>query len=169
MSDDTTPAQPAASGDRPPTPPQGPPPLPPTPPQSPYQQAPTQPAAGGIGGYVTPPAPSATQFRTGFFRALFDFSFRTFITRRLAGIFYIIGIAVIAILFLVYFIGGLVTAVATMRYSAGPGFLLLLGTVVIVPIVTFLGVIVLRFWIEAVVALIAVAENTGRTAENTQR
>src|SRR5262245_54528930 len=43
----------------------------------------------------------------GFFSALFDISFRTFITRRLASVFYIVGLIAIAIGFLVYFVTGL--------------------------------------------------------------
>ena len=36
------------------------------------------------------------------------------------------------------------------------------------PIATFLAIVILRFIIEAVVALIAIAENTERTAEHTR-
>ncbi len=46
---------------------------------------------------------------------------------------------------------------------------LLVATVVLVPLATFLAIIVLRFVIEAVVALIAIAENTERTAQHTKR
>jgi Domain of unknown function (DUF4282) len=115
------------------------------------------------------------QIGRGFFAALFDVSFRTFITRRLAGVFYIVGLIGIAIGFLVYFISGIVRGVSllvapsVLAGHVGAGIALLLATIILVPLVTFFAVIVLRFLIEAVVALIAIAENTERTAQNTQR
>ena len=105
----------------------------------------------------------------GFFRALFDLSFRTFITRRLASVFYLVGLIAIAIGFIVYFVTGLVNAISLMFWNVGGGIALLVATLIIVPIATFLAVVILRFVIEAVVALIAIAENTERTAENTRR
>jgi Domain of unknown function (DUF4282) len=105
----------------------------------------------------------------GFFRALFDLSFRTFITRRLASVFYLVGLVAIAIGFIVYFVTGLVNAISLLFWNPGAGIALLVATLIIVPIVTFLAIVILRFVIEAVVALIAIAENTERTAENTRR
>lgn len=105
----------------------------------------------------------------GFFSALFDISFRTFITRRLASVFYLLGLVAIAIGFLVYFVSGIVRGVNALWFNPGAGIALILATVVLVPIVTFLAVITLRFLIEGVVALIAIAENTERTAEHTRR
>ncbi|MCR2764740.1 DUF4282 domain-containing protein [Microbacterium sp. zg.B48] len=104
----------------------------------------------------------------GFFRALFDLSFRTFITRRLASVFYLVGLVAIAIGFIVYFVTGLVNGISALFFNVGAGISLIVATLIIVPIVTFLAVVVLRFVIEAVVALIAIAENTERTAENTR-
>lgn len=48
-----------------------------------------------------------SQVGKGFFSALFDLSFRTFITRRLASVFYLVGLIAIGIGFLVYFVSGL--------------------------------------------------------------
>ena len=105
----------------------------------------------------------------GFLRALFDISFRTFITRRLAGVFYVVGLVAIAIGFLVYFIGGIVNGIlAIVNQHVGAGISLIVATIVLVPIVTFLTIVALRFVIESVVALIAIAENTERTAANTR-
>src|SRR4051794_37651486 len=104
----------------------------------------------------------------GFFRALFDVSFRTFITRRLASIFYIVGLIAIAIGFIVYFVSGLLNGIRLVMYNPGAGVSLLVATLILVPLATFLAIIVLRFVIEAVVALIAIAENTERTAQNTR-
>lgn len=105
----------------------------------------------------------------GFFAALFDLSFRTFITRRLASVFYFVGLIAIAIGFIVYFVGGIINAISIMWFNLGAGITGLVATIIVVPVITFLAIILLRFIIEAVVALIAIAENTERTAENTRR
>ena len=75
----------------------------------------------------------------------------------------------IAIGFIVYFVSGLVNGIAALWYNVGAGISLIIATLILVPIVTFLAIVVLRFLIEAVVALIAIAENTERTAENTRK
>lgn len=105
---------------------------------------------------------------SGFFRALFDLSFRTFITRRLASVFYLVGLIAIAIGFIVYFVSGLISGINALFFNVGAGVSLIVATLILVPIATFLAVVILRFVIEAVVALIAIAENTERTAENTR-
>ncbi|GAA3630943.1 hypothetical protein GCM10022200_12190 [Microbacterium awajiense] len=111
----------------------------------------------------------AQEVGRGFMRALFDLSFRTFITRRLASVFYLVGLIAIGIGFLVYFIGGILNGVSALWYNPGGGIALIVATVVLVPIATLLLIIALRFVIEGVVALIAIAENTERTAEHTRR
>ena len=105
----------------------------------------------------------------GFFAALFDLSFRTFITRRLASVFYFVGLIAIAIGFIVYFVGGILNGISLLWFNVGAGVTAIIATVVIVPVLTFLAIILLRFVIEAVVALIAIAENTERTAQHTKR
>jgi len=111
----------------------------------------------------------ASDIGRGFVSALFDISFRTFITRRLASAFYVVGLIAIGIGFLVYFVRGIFTAIDLLSFNVGAGVSLLIATLIIVPLVTFLSIVVLRFIIEAVVALIAIAENTQRTADNTER
>lgn len=103
-----------------------------------------------------------------FFSALFDLSFRTFITRRLASVFYLVGLIAIAIGFIVYFVSGLISGINALFFNIGAGISLIVATLILVPIATFLAIVVLRFVIEAVVALIAIAENTERTAEHTR-
>ena len=105
----------------------------------------------------------------GFFTALFDLSFRTFITRRLASVFYLVGLIAIGIGFIVYFVGGIMSAISVMWFNVGAGVTGLIATIIVVPVLTFLAVVLLRFIIEAVVALIAIAENTERTAQHTRR
>jgi hypothetical protein len=76
----------------------------------------------------------------GFFSALFDVSFRTFITRRLASIFYIVGLIAIAIGFLVYFVSGLYNGVRLLQFNVGAGVSLIVATLILVPIFTFLAI-----------------------------
>lgn len=104
----------------------------------------------------------------GFVSALFDLSFRTFITRRLASVFYLVGLVAIAIGFLVYLFSGLISGIGALAFNPGAGISLIVATIILVPIITFLAIITLRFVIEGVVALIAIAENTERTAEHTR-
>jgi hypothetical protein len=111
----------------------------------------------------------ASDVGRGFLSALFDISFRTFITRRLASAFYVVGLIAIGIGFLVWFVRGIVVGIDLISFNPGAGVSLLVSTLILVPIATFLAIVVLRFIIEAVVALIAIAENTQRTADNTRR
>lgn len=105
----------------------------------------------------------------GFFAALFDLSFRTFITRRLASVFYLVGLMAIGIGFIVYLVNGIAGGIAVMPFSVGGGITAIVATLIIVPLLAFVSIIALRFVIEAVVALIAIAENTERTAQHTRR
>ena len=104
----------------------------------------------------------------GFLTALFDISFTTFITRRLASAFYLVGLVAIGIAFIATFFGGIIAGIRALWWNLGGGITLIASTVIIVPILAFLAVVVLRFVIESVVALIAIAENTERTAQNTR-
>lgn len=152
---------------------------PPTPPPLPAQPADQAARAGESANAAYDPAtdPDNTGVPTslageiddvsrGFFRALFDLSFRTFITRRLASVFYLVGLIAIAIGFIVYFVSGLVSGINALFFNPGAGISLIIATLILVPIATFLAIVILRFVIEAVVALIAIAENTERTAEH---
>ncbi|WP_322409489.1 DUF4282 domain-containing protein [Microbacterium invictum] len=149
-----------------------------TPPPLPRQPAAeaaraTEPASPGIAGVDDTGVPAgggdAAEVGRGFFRALFDLSFRTFITRRLAAVFYVVGLMAIGIAFVVYLVTGIVEGVGALWFNPGAGISLIVATVILVPLFAFLAVIALRFVIEAVVALIAIAENTERTAANTRR
>lgn len=111
----------------------------------------------------------AAEVGRGFFSALFDLSFRTFITRRLASVFYLVGLIAIAIGFIVYLVNGIVGAASLLWINVGAGVTGIIATLIIVPLVSFIAIIALRFIIEAVVALIAIAENTERTAQHTRR
>jgi len=103
----------------------------------------------------------------GFVSALFDITFSRFITRRLASVFYLLGLVAIGIAFIASFAGGLISGVGALWWNPGGGIALIASTLIVVPVLAFLAVVCLRFVIEAGVALVAIAENTERTAANT--
>lgn len=105
----------------------------------------------------------------GFLSALFDVSFTTFITRRLASVFYLVGLVAIGIGFVSAFFGGIISGINALWWNTGGGIALIVSTIIVVPVLAFLAIVVVRFVIESGVALVAIAENTERTAANTRR
>ena len=97
----------------------------------------------------------------GFFRALVDFRFTTFITRRIAGFIYAILLVSILLTGLVAFFSIVVTGVGLMTGGQPvSGVLTVLGALVLVPIATLVAVVLARMIVEVTVALVAIAENT---------
>jgi hypothetical protein len=117
---------------------------------------------------ATTPAPLADQLLAldlsaapGFFRALVDFRFTTFITRRIAGFIYAILLVSIVLAGLVGFFSVVVTGVGLMTGGQPiPGLLVVLGAIVLTPIATLVAVVLARMIVEVNVALVAIAENT---------
>lgn len=121
----------------------------------------------------TPAAPSAPPTEQtisidvsavpGFFRALVDFKFVTFVTRRIAGFIYAILLVSILLAGLVAFFGIVVSGVGLM-VGGQPvsGVLTVLGGIVLVPVGTLVAVVLARMIVEVNVALVAIAENTAR-------
>ena len=132
-----------------------------------YQTPAPQPVIDNTGVPNWTQTPTARVGST-FFKALFDMSFRVFITRKLATVIYAIGLVVIGLGAVLMLLSGLATGMATLSYSSY-GLLAIFGSLIGVPIGAVVAVIVLRLSIEAGVALVAVAENTERTAENTAK
>lgn len=97
----------------------------------------------------------------GFFRALVDFRFTTFITRRIAGFIYAILLMSILLAGLVAFFSIVVTGVGLMTGGQPvSGVLTVIGALVLVPIATLVAVVLARMIVEVNVALVAIAENT---------
>lgn len=105
----------------------------------------------------------------GFLSALFDVTFTRFITRRLASVFYLVGLVAIGIAFVAAFFGGIFSGIGSLGWNLGGGIALIVSTIIVVPVLAFFAIVLLRFVIEAGVALVAIAENTERTAANTAR
>lgn len=90
-----------------------------------------------------------------FLEQLFDFSFSEFITPKIVGVLYAIGIFFISIV-LLGFLGA--------SFQSGNGVIGLLLT----PLMFLLYVILLRVGLEGLVVAFRTSENTKRTADNTE-
>ena len=90
----------------------------------------------------------------GFFGRLFDLSFNEFITTKIIKVLYVIAIIGSAIGAL-FILGGLF---ATRTFGG-----VLMG-LVLAPVVFVLYVILARIWLETLIVLFRIAENTGKMA-----
>lgn len=94
------------------------------------------------------------RFESAGIDGLFDLSFRRFITLNVIKVLYGLGLLVIALGWLIAVIGGFSNGV-------GPGLLMLIvGT-----LVALLYVIFYRVWLELIVVLFRIGENTSRLVE----
>lgn len=119
-------------------------------PGTPSPGAPAQPYAPAGYGQPTPPPYAGVQSQgAGFFKALFDFSFSSYITLSFAKFIYIAFIAVSA-LFWLFIVVTAFTQDVTVGFIA-----LLFGW-----IPAFVYIIVIRLGLEASVALVRTAQNT---------
>jgi hypothetical protein len=89
-----------------------------------------------------------------FFQALFDSSFTTFITRSVAKVFYITSIGTIGLLVML----GILIGAIVMNEDFVRGWLILLLS----PPAGFVALIAIRLGFESAVALVLIAENTGK-------
>lgn len=89
-----------------------------------------------------------------FFQALFDLSFKNFVTIKFARIIYVVGLVLIVL-------GWLIFTVAAFTQSAGGGLLaLILGAVV-----AFFYILLFRLTLEFYVAMVRTAQNTTALVE----
>ena len=102
-----------------------------------------------------PPAQSPR----GFFGKLFDFSFETFITPSIIKVLFILILVVIGI-------GALGFVIAAFSQSAVLGLVVL---IIGVPIGGFLYILFARVWLEIVVVLFRIEENTALMAERSAK
>lgn len=89
----------------------------------------------------------------GFFGKLFDLSFSEFITISIIKVLYVVAIivsAIFAVMMLISF------------FSRGAGGVIL--GIILAPIVFFLYVLMARVWMELIIVLFKIAENTGKMA-----
>lgn len=86
--------------------------------------------------------------------ALFDLSFKRFITLGVIKVLYLLGIALIALMWLVAVIGGFTQ-----------GFLSGLGALIFGSIIALLYIIFFRVWLELIVVIFRIGENTSKMVE----
>jgi hypothetical protein len=100
---------------------------------------------------------------TRFFSSLFDFTFTNYVTRKLAGPVYVVGLVLIGLSTVLAIIYSLTVAIGTHSFLGA--FVFLFG-VIITLVGTILSVLLLRVGIEVFVAIIEIAQNTrGRKKE----
>ncbi len=90
----------------------------------------------------------------GFLGSLFDLSFTEFITT-----------GVIRILFILAIIFAAIEAVLMIAWGFGAGALSGIVLLVISPVVFLVFVILARVWLELIIVIFRIAENTGRLAD----
>ena len=93
----------------------------------------------------------------GFFSGVFDFSFKEFITIRVIKVLFILAIIGSAIAALTMLVGGVVS----LRVATGRALLMIIGS----PILFFVYVLLARIWLEIVVVIFRIAENTSALVE----
>ena len=98
----------------------------------------------------------------GFIASVFDLSFTDFVTPRIVKVLFIL-----AVLFTGFFsiVGAITTVSAGFSNSEGSGIVALFLTLILAPLGFFLYVLLIRMWLEVVIVLFRIAENTGRLVE----
>ena len=105
-------------------------------------------------GYYPPQAYQAPVAERGFFARLFDFSFESFITPTIIRILFIIYIVAVGL-------GALIAVIAAFTQSTLYGILTLL---VLAPIGAFLYILMGRVWLEIIIILFRIHDNTEQMA-----
>ena len=159
-------------------------------PQSGPQGTPDQPTtqgsySGGQWGYQQPPAGDqgtwgaggypagaeqpvdmsypdlAPDAQKGFFAALFDLSFRSFVTLRVVPILYVISLVLLSIMAVIMFIAALISSISLFSDGyGGEGFLNLVVALILVPLGWLIYVVFARVLYEFFIAIIRIAGNT---------
>ncbi|KRC50999.1 hypothetical protein ASE16_08640 [Leifsonia sp. Root227] len=99
---------------------------------------------------------------TRFFSSLFDFTFTNYVTRKLAGPVYVVGLVLIGLSTLLSLVYSLTLAIGT--HSVVGAFVFLFG-VIITLVGAMLSVLLLRVGIEVFVAIIEIAQNTRKRSK----
>jgi uncharacterized membrane protein len=89
--------------------------------------------------------------------ALFDFGFKRFITLSVIKVLYILGMVLIGLMVLAFVVTGF-----TQGTAAG------IGALVVAPIIALLYLIFYRVWLELIVVIFRIGENTSKMVERGQ-
>ncbi len=93
----------------------------------------------------------------GFFGQLFDLSFKSFITVKIIKLLYILAILGWGIIGLIILFGG----ISVMTFSAFTGLL----QIILAPLISLLGIIWSRVFLELTIVLFNIEENTAKIRE----
>jgi hypothetical protein len=93
----------------------------------------------------------------GFFGSLFDLSFTEFVTTR-----------VIKVLYILAMVGAGIASFGILITFFSRGFFFGILGLIVSPIVFLLNVLMARIWLEVIIVLFRIAENTGRLVEQDQ-
>lgn len=93
----------------------------------------------------------------GFLGSLFDISFTEFVTTRIIKVLFVLAIIASGIGALVLLIGGIADGGAEAFVA-----------IILAPITFFLYVILARVWLEVIIVLFRIAENTNKLVEQTK-
>lgn len=94
----------------------------------------------------------------GFFGGLFDLSFTEFVTTRVIKVLYVLAILLSAIGALGLLIGGIAR-------GGGTAFV----AIILSPVAFLLYVLMARIWLEVIIVLFRIAENTNRLVEQGEK
>ena len=94
----------------------------------------------------------------GFFEAIFDLSFSEFVTIKIIKFLYVLAIIASATMTIIFIVGGF----ATESVAVGVLFLLLS------PVIFMLYVLMARVWLELIIVVFKIAENTSRLIEENE-
>lgn len=121
----------------------------PSPYGSPYQSAPSRTAshAPGPPAYGYPPEPP----RRGFFGALFDLSFTSYVTPMVVGVIYVLGMVVLAVGLVIALVAGFVDSLASG-----------IAVLVLGPLVALVYLVLWRMLLEFYVAVTRMADDVHR-------
>ena len=93
----------------------------------------------------------------GFFTTLFDFSFSEFIVPKILKVLYGLGI-----------LGAAITALGFIVNGFGAGVLGGIVMIILSPVIFVIGVILVRVYLEVVLVLFRIADNTAKMVQNKQ-
>ena len=98
----------------------------------------------------------------GFFAALFDWSFSRFVTSQLVSVLYILFLIVIGLGLLVSLVSGLFQL---FRGDIGGAFF----TIIFSPLAAIIAVVIARVYLELVIVIFKIAENTRAMVTNQEK
>jgi Domain of unknown function (DUF4282) len=92
----------------------------------------------------------------GFFGSLFDFSFSDFITIKIIKFLYMLGMIIAAL-----------AAIGVIVAGFGKSIMAGIGALIISPVIFLLYIIMFRVWLEIIIVVFRIADNTGKMADRT--